>query len=130
MFVYLRIDGLAMQITQKNGKPFPPMIYRGPKFATTWSIGALGVPLYLFRGHYRSLGVADFAVTETYEPVAIDEVFASKKQQANALSFVTEALARYDGHWLGACRGMEQSAEVHIRPELEKQLASGKLLQA
>ncbi len=127
-FLYLRMAGLSMQIAQKHGKPFPPMIYRGPKFKTTWSIGTLGVPLYLLKGHYRSLGVSDYAVTDAYEPVAVDRAFASKKQQDNAMAFIREALARYDGHWLGACRGTEQSAEVYIRPELAKQLADGDLL--
>ena len=62
------------------------------------------------------------------EPVAVDEVFYSKKQQGEALVFITEALARYDGYWLGASRGKAQSANVYIRPELEKQLANGELL--
>lgn len=128
MFLYLRMGDFSMQIAQKHGKPFPPIVYRGPKFETTWSIGSLGVPLYLLKGHYRSLGVSDYAVTKAYEPVAVDEVFYSKKQQGEALVFITEALARYDGYWLGASRGKAQSANVYIRPELEKQLANGELL--
>ena len=46
--------------------------------------------------------------------------FYSKKQQHEALVFITEALARYDGYWLGAFRGKAQPANVYIRPELER----------
>ncbi len=131
MFMYLRIEGRAFQIARKNGKPYPPSVYRGPKQPTTWVIGSLGVPLYfdtILKTH-RSLGVVDFKIAERHKPVAVDHYFASKKQQNEALAFIKEALARYDGEWIGACRGREQSAEVYIRPELEGQLANWELLQ-
>lgn len=130
MFVYLRMSGLSFQIAQKNDKPFPPSVYRGPNQSTTWVIGSLGVPLYFNTKvkNYRSLGVFDYKITDADNPVAVDRHFASKKQQNVALAFITEALAKYDGEWIGACRGEEQSAEVYIRPELESQLANGELL--
>jgi hypothetical protein len=130
MFLYLKLDEISVQIAQKNGKPFPPGVYRGPKYSTAWVIGSLGMPLYYHsatRG-YRSLGEADFEITEGYEPIAIDRGFSSMKQQITAVSFITDALQRYNGEWIGACRGEVQQAEVYIRPELEDQLANGALL--
>jgi hypothetical protein len=130
MFVYLKLDEISVQIAQKSGKPFPPSVYRGPNYSTVWVIGSLGMPLYYHsatRG-YRSLGEHDFEIIEVYEPIAIDRGFSSKKQQSAAVSFITDALQRYNGEWIGACRGEEQQAEVCIRPELEDQLANGALL--
>ncbi len=130
MFVYLKIDGMSIQIARKNGEPFPPSVYRGPKYSTTWVIGSLGIPLYrhLLTQGYRSLAEADFNVSNGYEPIAIDSGFSSKKQQDVAMCFIKEALQRYSGEWIGACRGEEQQAEVYFRPELEDQLESGALL--
>ncbi|WP_170328624.1 hypothetical protein [Ruegeria arenilitoris] len=130
MFVYIKINGIRMQIAQKNGRPFPPNVYRGPKYSTTWFIGSLGIPLYrsqLTNG-YRSLGEAHFDTSSGYDPIAIDRGFSSKKQQSTAVSFVRDALQRYSGEWIGACRGEEQQAEVYFRPELEEQLENGELL--
>ena len=130
MFVYLKLDDISIQIAQKNGKPFPPGVYRGPKHSTTWVIGSLGMPLYFdsIRKGYRSLGEANFKTTETCEPVAIDRGFSSRKQQNSAILFIADTLQRYSGEWIGACRGEEQQAEVYLRPELEDQLANGALL--
>jgi hypothetical protein len=130
MFVYIKIDGRSMQIAQKNGKPFPPIVYRGPKNSTIWVIGSLGTPLYRLQSTkaYRSLGEADFDTSSGYDPIAIDRGFSSKKQQSTTVSFIRDALQRYSGQWIGACRGEEQQAEVYFRPELEDQLANGELL--
>ena len=75
-------------------------------------------------------GVFNFKISDADKPISVDRHFTSTKQQNAALAFITEALARCDGYWLGACRGKEQSAEVYIRPELENQLANGELIQS
>ncbi len=130
MFVFLRIGGTSVQIARKNGEPYPASIYRGPKYSTTWVIGSLGLPLCFDAATkvYFSGKKALPRDVHRLEPVATDRGFSSKAQQNKAMTFLKEALQRYDGHWLGACRGQEQQAAVCIRPELEDQLASAELL--
>lgn len=35
MYLFLKLDGLSIQIGQKGGRPFPPGVYQGPKRETT-----------------------------------------------------------------------------------------------
>lgn len=131
-FMFLRMPNLCMQLGQKGGRSFPASTYRGPKERTVWVIGALGVPLYRDRttGSYRSLGDFQFKISSDLEPVATDCYFQSKKQQDEAVAFISEALSKYDGNWIGAYRGKEQCAEVYLRPELKQQLEDGLLINA
>lgn len=129
-FVFLRIGGTSIQVAQKNGEPYSAAIYRGPKYSTIWVIGSLGLPLYFdpVVKSYLSDKMVLLRDPHQLEPIATDRGFSSEQQQNYAITFLKEALQRYDGHWLGACRGQEQQATVYIRPELEDQLASGELI--
>lgn len=129
-FIFLRMRNLCMQLGQKGGRSFPISTYRGPKEKSVWVIGALGVPLYRDKSYrsYRSLGDFQFKITDGFEPVAVDCHFVSKKQQDEAVTFISQALSKYDGNWIGAYWGKEQSADVHWRPELIRQLENGDLI--
>lgn len=128
MLVYLAMGDFAMQIAGKDGKPYPQIMYRGPGSETTWVIGSLGRPLYYRTWAKDHVSLSDQDPSEGLRPVALDRTFRSRDQQEAAMTFITEALSKYDGYWLGACRGQPQSAKVHVRPELERQLADGEFL--
>ncbi len=128
LYLFLKLDGLSIQIGQKGGRPFPPSVYQGPKRETTWEIGSLGMPLYFDTLAQTHTSRHVHNPSHRFEPVALDEHFISIEQQEDAIAFLKEALAKYSGEWIGACRGEEQHAKVYLRPELEEQLAAGQFL--
>lgn len=127
MFVYLKMPGLSIQVGQKGNQPFPVSVYRGPKYDTVWEIGSFGVPLYY---HEQSNSYTTQVKPGSLEqkPVAVDSKFASEKQQATAVSIIIDILEKYNGEWIGACRGEDQTATVVIDPELNKKLMTGELI--
>ena len=92
MYVYLKMPNLSIQVGQRGSKPFPPIVYQGPKQETVWEIGSLGSPLYfdtLTQG-YRTRQPSEGA--SRLRPVAVDRHFASMEQQETAINLITETL--------------------------------------
>ena len=129
MYVYLQMHNLSIHLGQKDDQPFPISVYRGPKLESVWEIGSIGIPLYfnILTKRYTHHFLPNAA--SSFQPIAVDTGFSSMEQQSTAIKLISEVLGRYDGHWLGACRGLEQSAAVAIDPELSAKLNSGKLVE-
>lgn len=128
MRIFLKMPNFSIQIGQRDGAPFPAIVGGAPGDETVWEIGSLGAPLYFntlsntYTVHYLA------GISSRLQSVATDRYFASKEHQETAIGIITEGLQKYDGEWIGACRGEEQSAHVIIAPELAGQLARGAFL--
>ena len=128
MVFFLRIGGLSIRVGYAYGFGFPPEVWGSPESKTLWRIGSIGDPLYYSKKLNKYVSRPLLGNGGQDLPIATDTKFASREQQNQAIIFISEALEKYNGNWLGAARGQEQKSSVEFSEAIARKLESGEFL--